>query len=32
MKNRDGVEYCFEKLGDNVFVIKGDLKYWRSVY
>lgn len=29
MKNRYGDEYHFEKVSDNVYTIKGDLKYWR---
>lgn len=29
MKNRYGDEYTFEKVSDNVYTIKGDLKYWR---
>lgn len=29
MKNRYGDEYHFEKVEDNVYTIKGDLKYWR---
>ena len=29
MRNRYGDEYYFEKVSDNVYVIKGDLKYWR---
>lgn len=29
MKNRYGDEYRFEKISDNTYTIKGDLKYWR---
>lgn len=29
MKNRYGDEYWFEKVGDNSYIIKGDLNYWR---
>ncbi len=29
MKNRHGDEYSFEKVSENTFTIKGDLKYWR---
>ena len=29
MKNRYGDEYHFEKVDENTFTIKGDLKYWR---
>jgi hypothetical protein len=29
MKNRDGVEYHFEPVGENTYTITGDLKYWR---
>lgn len=29
MRNRYGDEYWFEKVSDNSYVIKGDLKYWR---
>lgn len=29
MKNRYGDEYTFEKISDNTFTIKGELKYWR---
>ncbi len=29
MKNRYGDEYSFEKVSDNIYTIKGDLKYWR---
>jgi hypothetical protein len=29
MKNRYGDEYRFEKVDDNTYTIKGDLKYWR---
>jgi hypothetical protein len=29
MRNRYGDEYWFEQTSDNVYTIKGDLKYWR---
>jgi hypothetical protein len=29
MKNRHGVEYCFEEIEPGVYTIRGDLKYWR---
>ncbi len=29
MKNRYGNEYSFERVTDNSYTIKGDLKYWR---
>jgi hypothetical protein len=29
MRNRDGVEYQFEKVNDNTYTIVGDLTYWR---
>ncbi len=29
MKNRYGDTYCFEKVSENIYTIKGDLKYWR---
>jgi len=28
-KNRYGNEYWFEKLDEDTYVIRGDLKYWR---
>lgn len=28
-RNRYGDEYWFTKLGENVYTIQGDLKYWR---
>ena len=29
MKNRNGTEYKFEKLEDNLYTIVGNLDYWR---
>lgn len=29
MRNRYGVEYCFEQVSDNTYTIKGALEYWR---
>lgn len=29
MKNRYGNEYHFERVDENMYIIKGDLKYWR---
>jgi hypothetical protein len=29
MKNRYGDEYWFDKIGENLYTIKGDLKHWR---
>ena len=29
MKNRYGDEYTFERVNDNTYTIKGELKYWR---
>jgi hypothetical protein len=29
MRNRYGDNYQFEKVNDNTFVIRGDLKHWR---
>lgn len=29
MRNRYGDEYHFEKVSDNVYIIKGELKHWR---
>lgn len=29
MKNRYGDEYTFERIGDNDYAIKGELKFWR---
>ena len=29
MRNRYGDVYEFKKVGDNTYVIEGDLKYWR---
>lgn len=29
MRNRYGDEYHFEKINENTYTIKGDLKYWR---
>ena len=29
MKNRYDDEYHFEKVSENTYTIKGDLKYWR---
>ena len=29
MKNRYGDEYHFTKISDNLYMIEGDLKYWR---
>ncbi len=29
MKNRYGDEYRFEKISENVYTIRGDLKHWR---
>jgi hypothetical protein len=29
MKNRYGVEYHYQKIDDNKYTVKGDLKYWR---
>lgn len=29
MRNRYGVEYTFQKIGENTYTIVGDLKYWR---
>jgi hypothetical protein len=29
MRNRYGNEYTFEKINENTYTIKGDLKYWR---
>jgi hypothetical protein len=29
MRNRYGDEYTFEKVNENTYTIKGDLKYWR---
>jgi hypothetical protein len=29
MRNRDGVEYSFNKVNENTYTIVGDLKYWR---
>lgn len=29
MKNRYGDEYNFEKIGENLYTITGDLKHWR---
>ena len=29
MRNRNGEEYSFKKVGDNSYTIVGDLKYWR---
>lgn len=29
MRNRYGDRYEFKKVGDNTYVIEGDLKYWR---
>lgn len=29
MKNRYGNEYSFEQVSENIYTIKGDLKYWR---
>ena len=29
MKNRNGTEYKFEKLEDNLYTIVGEFDYWR---
>lgn len=29
MKNRYGDEYAFQKIGDDTYLITGDLRYWR---
>lgn len=29
MRNRNGNEYRFEKISDNVYAIVGNLDYWR---
>jgi hypothetical protein len=29
MRNRYGDEYQFERVNDNTYTVKGDLKYWR---
>lgn len=29
MRNRNGVEYRFERVSDNTYTIKGALEYWR---
>lgn len=29
MRNRNGVEYNFQKIDENTYTIVGDLKYWR---
>jgi len=29
MRNRDGVEYDFEKVAHNQYTIVGELKHWR---
>lgn len=29
MRNRNGDEYSFVKLGENTYTITGDLNYWR---
>lgn len=29
MRNRNGDEYNFVKLGENTYTITGDLNYWR---
>jgi len=29
MKNREGVEYSFQKINNDEFKIVGDLKHWR---
>lgn len=29
MRNRYGTEYHFEKVGDNVYTIEGELTHWR---
>ena len=29
MRNRYGVEYRFEKISDNTYIILGALEYWR---
>lgn len=29
MKNREGDVYLFERVSENIYTIRGDLKYWR---